>query len=92
MYEAIADAFPPFGCPLTLYSEFVLGFDEDAKSAEKARKLMARKASEAMERSKSELGNKRRCIDFEKNVRQQESHTSELTTAPVLAAAQKATK
>ena len=53
---------------------------------------MARKASEAMARSKSELGNKRRCIDFEKNVRQQENHTSELTTAPVLAATQKATK
>jgi len=92
MYEAIADAFPLFGCSLTLVSGFVLAFDEAAKSAEKARKLMARKASEAMARSKSELGNKRRCIDFEKNVRQQESHTSELTNAPVLAAAQKATK
>ena len=55
MYEAIADAFPLFGCPLSLYSEFVLEFDENAKSAEKARKVMARKASEAMARSKSEL-------------------------------------
>jgi hypothetical protein len=55
MYEAIADAFPLFGCPKTLYSDFVLEFDEDAKSAEKARKVMARKASEAMARSKSEL-------------------------------------
>ena len=92
MYEAITNAFPLFDCPLTFYSEFVLEFDEDAKSAEKARKKMARKASEAMARSKSKLGNKRRCIDFEKKVRQQETHTSELTTAPALAAAQKATK
>jgi hypothetical protein len=94
VYDKLESLFPVIGCPWTFYNSFcggivlvpvdVSGTNQDISTrARKAENIVRKEAKQKNADALQELSNKRRCIQFEQNERDQETAQSQLTTAPI---------
>jgi hypothetical protein len=94
VYNKLESLFPIIGYPLTFYYSFcdgivlvpvdVTGTNQDISTrARKAENIVRKEAKQKNADALQEFSNKRRCIQFEHNKRDQETAQSQLTTAPI---------